>query len=94
MGYFAKLKGAPNKRYTGEIKQMVVETMIHEKLSCYEVTWWFEISGHRKFANRNISVWRKVPGNFILSGGDAVAKDARKAVQKGEEVRRQSKKQL
>ena len=26
-------KGIPNKRYTGEFKQMVVETMMREKLS-------------------------------------------------------------
>ena len=26
-------KGVPNKRYTGEFKQMVVETMMQEKLS-------------------------------------------------------------
>ena len=33
MGCFSTLKGVPNKRYTGEIKQMVVETLHQEKLS-------------------------------------------------------------
>ena len=33
MGCFSMPKGVPNKRYTGEFKQMVVETMMREKLS-------------------------------------------------------------
>ena len=30
-------KGIPNKRYTGEFKQEVVETMLREKLSYKEI---------------------------------------------------------
>ena len=37
-------KGIPNKRYTGEFKQMVVETMIREKLSYKEAARQFEVS--------------------------------------------------
>ena len=36
-------KGVPNKRYTGEFKQMVVETMMREKLSYREAARQFEI---------------------------------------------------
>ena len=39
-------KGIPNKRYTGEFKQMVVETMQKEKLSYQEVERQFEIKAH------------------------------------------------
>ena len=38
-------KGIPNKRYTGEFKQMVVETMIREKLSYIETRKRFDIAG-------------------------------------------------
>ena len=33
MGCFSMPKGVPNKRHTGEFKQMVVEPMIRDKLS-------------------------------------------------------------
>ena len=36
-------KGVPNKRYTGEFKQMVVETMIKDKLSYRETAQRFEV---------------------------------------------------
>ena len=39
-------KGKPNKRYTGEFKQEVVETMMREKLSYREAARQFELSGH------------------------------------------------
>ena len=39
-------KGKPNKRYTGEFKQMVVETMHREKLSHQEVERQFAITSH------------------------------------------------
>jgi len=38
-------KGVPNKRHTSEFKQMVVETMMHDKLSYREVARQFGISG-------------------------------------------------
>ena len=39
-------KGVPNKRYTGEFKQRVVETMQREKLSYREAARQFEITDH------------------------------------------------
>ena len=39
-------KGVPNKRYTGEFKQEVVETMQREKLSQKEVARLYGITGH------------------------------------------------
>ena len=43
-------KGVPNKRYTGEFKQMVVETMMQEKLSYREAAKQFEVSDHHMVA--------------------------------------------
>ena len=48
-------KGVPNKRHTGEFKQMVVETMMHEKLGYREVERQFEISGHEQ-----IRKWERI----------------------------------
>lgn len=39
-------KGKPNKRYTGEFKQMVVEDMINNKLSYCETARKYELSNH------------------------------------------------
>ena len=54
-GDFNMSKGIPNKRYTGEFKQMVVETMRKEGLSCRETEERFGISSH----NRVIS-WERI----------------------------------
>lgn len=40
-------KGVPNKRYTGEFKQHVVETMQREGLSCQETERQFSITKDR-----------------------------------------------
>ena len=47
-------KGVPNKRYTGEFKQMVVETLRREKLSYREA--------EEKFgaANSRILAWERI----------------------------------
>lgn len=37
-------KGEPNKRYTGEFRQLVAETMMREKLSYKEAARQFEVS--------------------------------------------------
>ena len=39
-------KGIPNKKYTGEFKQRVIETMHKEKLSYKEAARLFEIKAH------------------------------------------------
>ena len=44
-------KGIPNKRYTGEFKQKVVETMMREKLSYTEAARQFEVSNHQRVAS-------------------------------------------
>ena len=41
-------KGIPNKKYTGEFKQMVVETMRKEGLSYSETARRFEINDHHR----------------------------------------------
>ena len=44
-------KGKPNKRYTGEFKQMVVEAVIKEKMSYAEAARIYEISDHHRIPN-------------------------------------------
>ena len=43
-------RGRPNKKYTGEFKQMVVETMMREKLGYREAARQFEIPDHKDIA--------------------------------------------
>ena len=50
MGCYSMPKGVPNKRYTGEFKQMVVETMMRDKISYREAARRFEISDHSTVA--------------------------------------------
>lgn len=44
-------KGVPNKRYTGEFKQEVVETMQRKKLSHKEVARLYGITAHDRVAS-------------------------------------------
>ena len=44
-------KGIPNKRYTGEFKQRVVETMMQEKLSYCEAARQFDVNDHKRVAS-------------------------------------------
>lgn len=53
-------KGVPDKRHTGEFKQMAVETMMRDKLSYREGACQFEISGHEQ-----IRKWEQI---FIMEG--------------------------
>ncbi len=48
-------KGIPNKLYTGEFKQKVVETMHKEKLSCREAAKEFGIGNHSV-----VSGWERI----------------------------------
>lgn len=43
-------KGVANKRYTGEFKQLVVETMLRDKLSYREAARQFEVPDHKDVA--------------------------------------------
>ena len=44
-------KGKPNKKYTGEFKQMVVETMRKEGMSYCEAARQFKINDHKRVAS-------------------------------------------
>ena len=44
-------KEIPNKRYTGEFKQRVVETMMQEKLSYREAARQFDVNDHKRVAS-------------------------------------------
>ena len=48
-------KGIPNKRYTGEFKQEVVETMMREKLSYREAAKQFDVSNHHR-----VAAWERI----------------------------------
>ena len=48
-------KGKPNKRYTGEFKQKVIETMYKEKLSYSETARQFEVNDHKQ-----IQSWERI----------------------------------
>lgn len=71
-------KGVPNKRYTGEFKQEVVETMQREKLSHKEVARLYGITAHDRVAS-----WERI---YLEEGPDctlsAVAVAARVAHQR------------
>ena len=48
-------KGIPNKRYTGEFKQKVIETMHEEHLSFRETARQFEINDHTR-----VLLWERI----------------------------------
>ena len=74
-------KRTQNKRYTGEFKQHVVETMREEKLSYSETARQFEVKGHHR-----IQAWERIyleegaEGLYVERRGRARALDG---VQKG-----------
>ena len=57
-------KGIPNKRYSGEFKQMVVETMMREKLSYCEAARQFDISDHNR-----VSSWERI---YLMEGPEGL----------------------
>lgn len=62
-------RGKPNKRYTGEFKQRVVETMQKEHLSYRETASQFEISDHKLVAK-----WERI---YLEEGVDRLYIDRR-----------------
>ena len=62
-------KGIPNKRYTPEFKQMVVETMREEHLSVREAMRRFEISDHGI-----IERWERI---YLEEGAEGLAVERR-----------------
>ena len=72
-------KGIPNKRYTGEFKQKVVETMMREKLSYLEAARQFEISGHERVRN-----WERI---YLEEGPEGLYIERRGRGSKGRPVK-------
>ena len=68
-------KGIPNKRYTGEFKQMVVETMMQEKLSYCEAARQFDISDHSR-----VTSWERI---YLTEGPDGLYIERRGRGSKG-----------
>lgn len=67
-------KGKPNKHYTGEFKQQVVETMHREKLSCAEAMRQFGITSHTSIPNwERIYLEEGAEGLYIERRGRACA---------------------
>ncbi len=68
-------KGVPNKRYTGQFKQMVVETMMREKLSYCEAARQFEISDHK-----SVALWERI---YLMEGAEGLYIERRGRSSKG-----------
>ena len=75
MGCFSMPKGVPNKRYTGEFKQMVVETMMREKLSYCEAARQFEVSD-----NKLVASWERI---YLTEGPEGLYIERRGRGSKG-----------
>lgn len=62
-------KGIPNKRYTGEFKQQVIETMRNEGLSCIEVAERFGVAHQRVWDWERIYLTEGPEGFYIERRG-------------------------
>ena len=67
-------KGIPNKRYTPEFKQLVVETMLNEKLSYSETERQFEVVRSR------ITAWERI---YLSEGSEGFSIERRGRGSKG-----------
>ena len=85
MGCFSMPKEGPNKKYTGEFKQMVVETMRNEKLSCVETAKRFGIAHQRVWAWERIYLTEGAEGLHIERRGHGNAGRPRKLPKEVEE---------
>ena len=56
-------KGIPNKRYTGEFKQQVVEAMMKEKLSYCEAARQFDVGDDKR-----VAAWERI---YLEEGPEA-----------------------
>ena len=68
-------KGKPNKKYTGEFKQMVVETMEKEGLSYRETAKRYEINDHKQVAK-----WERI---YLEEGAEGLYIERRGGSSKG-----------
>ena len=75
MGCFSMPKGVPNKRYTGEFKQMVVETMMRDKISYCEAARQFDINDHKRVAS-----WERI---YLMEGPEGLYIERRGRGSKG-----------
>ena len=75
MGCFSMPKGVPNKRYTGEFKQMVVESMMRDKLSYKETARQFEIPCDKRVAD-----WERI---YLAEGPEGLYIERRGRGNKG-----------
>lgn len=62
-------KGVPEKRYTGEFKQQVVETMRAEKLSYCEAARQFHVS-----CNKRVASWERI---YLEEGPEGLYRERR-----------------
>ena len=63
-------RGVPNKRYTGEFKQMVAEAVIKDKMSYREAARVFEVTNHHSVAEwERIYLTEGVEGLYIERRG-------------------------
>ena len=75
MGCFSMPKGVPNKRYTGEFKQMVAEAIIKDKLSYREAAKRFEVSNHHL-----VAAWERI---YLTEGPEGLYIERRGRGSKG-----------
>ena len=75
MGRFSMPKGVPNKRYTGEFKQMVAEAIIRDKMSYREAAKQFEVSNHHLVAD-----WERI---YLMEGPEGLYIERRGRGSKG-----------
>ena len=68
-------KGISNKRYTGEFKQEVVETMMREKLSYRETARVYEINDHKR-----VMAWERI---YLEEGPEGLYIERRGRSRKG-----------
>ena len=61
-------KGVPNKKYTGEFKQMVIEAMRNEGLSCVETAERFELR------HKRVQDWERI---YLAEGPEGLYIDHR-----------------
>ena len=73
-------KGKPNKRYTGEFKQKVVETMMQEKLSYKEAARQFEIGDDKR-----VAAWERI---YLEEGAEGLYIERRGRGSKGRPPKR------
>ena len=76
-------RGKPNKRYTPEFKQMVIETMQKEKLSYSETARQFEVCNHHR-----IEAWERI---YLEEGPEGFRIERRGRSGKGGRPQRQLK---